>query len=124
MYFICGKGNIIRWERCIPRDPNELIHLSKLRNRLVESIGSNIRKKLDLDSWIRLNEVIELPLIPNLSYMDLDDFLKVAIIESVNSFITDINKKEKEMYDKLLASKKDQEPYRSPMEGVPKPRFH
>ncbi|MEI2420672.1 hypothetical protein V6O07_10395 [Arthrospira platensis SPKY2] len=56
--------------------------------------------------------------------MDLDDFLKIAIIETVNSFISDINKKEKEMYDKLLSSRKDQEPYRSPMEGVPKPRFH
>lgn len=122
-YLLSGRGNMIRWERCIPRDPREILHLSKLRQILVDSVSRNIRNKLDLDSWVKLNEVINLPLVPGFSYMDLDDFLKVAIIETVNSLIRDINKKEKELYDKLLQSRRDQEPYRSPMEGVPRPKF-
>lgn len=122
-YMISGAGNIIRWERCIPRNPEEIIHLSYLRNRLVDSVSKNIREKLDLDSWVKLNEVINLPLVPGFSYMDLDDFLKVAIIETVNSLIRDLNKKEQELYQKLMQSRKDEQPYRSPMEGVPKPNF-
>lgn len=92
-----------------------------IRANWVQSVASNIRRMARLDDWVRLSNNTQLTLGAN--FLDLDEFWLEALVEANNAFVKEQNDNNSRTIQDMK-NNLDLQPYRSPLDLAPMPKFH
>jgi len=74
-------------------DPN----ISYYFSLLLEAIAARIVEQANLENWIKICQVCEIPLFEGVGYLDLDIFWTAAVAKVVDEHIREQNKKQEEV---------------------------
>jgi len=92
------------------------------KSYLIDAIAENIRKKADLDNWVRVTNVVNIPL-SNIGYLDLCEFWRAALLKATNAFIKEQNDAQKETLRSLENKMSKETQTGSPFDRLPKPNL-
>lgn len=100
-------------------DPDIYIY----KARLIDAIGENIRIQADLDNWVRVSNVIQMPLSQGVGYLDLCEFWRAALLKATNAFIKEQNDAQKEVMRSIESKMEKDVQHRSMFDTIPKPNL-
>lgn len=103
-----------------PIDPD----LPLLYIEWVKHLGESLREQAKLDNWVRISAASSGGVPLGMEYIKMDPFWIEAITQSVNAYIEDQNKAQKEVMDAMNSKIEDMKPNQSLLAGAPRPSFN
>lgn len=91
------------------------------RKNWITSHAETIREEFNLDNWIRIAAVTNMPL--GKTWMELDDFWRLAVIEAYNAYMKEQDDKQKQYMHKMEQQIESMKPHKSAFSDVPMPNF-